>query len=192
MCQNALKDSLLEDSVQIDNARDDDGDHMIDPLDLDQLNQNLADLEKQHNVDIPKIVKNIDQLENFSMKALKNKLNDDNKKSQGQIAVMKKNYDDLQKIIDELNKKAGKVKEGIDVLKEEFVNEDIEKDNDIAKLLDRNLTECDKDINGDKNERTNRDSFPDIEIDDGGRAESKMSLQLRKKQIVGRINKMVN
>ena len=176
LCQNALKDSLLEDSVQIDNARDDDGDHMIDPLDLDQLNQNLADLEKQHNVDIPKIVKNIDQLENFSMKALKNKLNDDNKKSQGQIAVMKKNYDDLQKIIDELNKKAGKVKEGIDVLKEEFVNEDIEKDNDIAKLLDKNLAECDKDINGDKNERTNRDSFPDIEIDDGGRSESKMSL----------------
>ena len=37
LCQNALKESLLEDSIQIDNMRDDDGDHMIDPVDLDQL-----------------------------------------------------------------------------------------------------------------------------------------------------------
>lgn len=90
---------------------------------------------------------------------------------------MKKNYDDLQKIIEELNKKAGKVKEGIDGLKDQLVSEDIEKDGDIAKLLDARLSECEKDINGDKNERTNRDSFPDIEIDDGGRSEMKMSLQ---------------
>ena len=137
----------------------------------------MADLEKQQNIDIPKIVKNIDQLENFSTKALKNKLNDDNKKSQGQIAVMKKNYDDLQKVIEELNKKAGKVKEGIDGVRNELVSEDIEKDGDIAKLLDARLGECEKDINGDKNERTNRDSFPDIEMDDGGRSEMKMSLQ---------------
>lgn len=54
------------------------------------------------------------------------------------------------------------------------------------------MSDCEKDINGDKNERTNRDSFPDTEIDDGGRSEMKMSLQQRKKQIVARINKMVN
>ena len=69
--------------------------NLILPNDLAQLEQNLEDLEKQQNVDIPRITEQVDALENFSMKALKNKLNDDNKKSQAQIAVMKKNYDDL-------------------------------------------------------------------------------------------------
>ena len=44
---------------------------------------------------MPKTIKNIDNLEHFVMKSLKNQLNDDNKKSQGLISKVKKNYDEL-------------------------------------------------------------------------------------------------
>jgi len=46
-------------------------------------------------IDIPRIKRNIDNLEGFSLKSLKNKINDDNKRSQVQISKMKKNYEDL-------------------------------------------------------------------------------------------------
>lgn len=54
---------------------------------------------------MPRIKKSIDQLQGFSLKSLKNQLNEDNKKSQAQISKMKKNYEDLQKEIDALNGK---------------------------------------------------------------------------------------
>ena len=44
---------------------------------------------------MPKTIKNIDNLESFVMKSLKNQLNDDNKKSQGLISKVKHNYDEL-------------------------------------------------------------------------------------------------
>ena len=82
----------------------------ITPDDLHILRSNLKSLEKQISVDVVRIKKNIDMLEAYAIKALKNKLNDDNKKSQNMISKMKKNYDDLQKEIDALNNKMGKVK----------------------------------------------------------------------------------
>lgn len=67
---------------------------------------------------MPRIRKNIDQLEAFSLKALKNQLNDDNKRSQNQISKMKKNYEDLQKQIDSCNTKIVKVTTNVHNLKE--------------------------------------------------------------------------
>jgi len=66
---------------------------------------------------------------------------------------MKKNYEDLQKYIDALNSKIGKVSDSIDALKEEFNNEDYEKDNEFVRALEDKLDECDKDVNGDDAER---------------------------------------
>lgn len=80
------------------------------PEHLHHLRQNLKSLEKAELVDIPRIKKNIDLLEAFSNKALKNKLNEDNKKSQTKIGNMKKNYEDLQRRIDALNKLLGSAK----------------------------------------------------------------------------------
>jgi hypothetical protein len=54
----------------------------IQQEDLQQLRQHLKSLEKLTGIDIPRIRRNIEQLEAFSLKALKNQLNDDNKKSQ--------------------------------------------------------------------------------------------------------------
>jgi uncharacterized protein YpuA (DUF1002 family) len=51
-------------------------------------------------LEIPRAKKDIDQLEAYTIKSLKNKLNDDNKKSQNSIADMKKRFEDLQKYID--------------------------------------------------------------------------------------------
>lgn len=52
-------------------------------------------LQKQDDTDMPRIKENIDKLEGFCIKSLKNQLNEDNKKSQNLISKMKKNYEDL-------------------------------------------------------------------------------------------------
>jgi len=75
----------MEDTTHIDNS------HLKNNSDitLDQLNQlkkNLKTLDKQDAFDVPRIKRNIDQLEGFSQKSLKNQLNDDNKKSQAMIS----------------------------------------------------------------------------------------------------------
>lgn len=152
------------------------------PEDLHQLKQNLKALEKQLQVDIPRIKKNIDMLEAFAIKALKNKLNEDNKKSQNQISQMKRNYEDLQKEIDNLNNKLAKVKDESGALQKRLDNEDKEKDNDIKYKVEDKLNECDRDINGHKAELPGED-----------RDKTKPpSLQARKKEIIAAINKMVN
>ena len=121
--------------------------------DVQALRQHFKALEKLQGTDVPRIRRNIDQLEAFSLKALKNQLNDDNKKSQNQISKMKKNYEDLQKQIDTLNLKITKVQGEVDGLKEQFTNEDLERINEIQSSLDDKLNECDRDVNGDKAER---------------------------------------
>ena len=44
---------------------------------------------------------------------------------------MKKNYEDLQKQIDALNGKITKVQGQVDTLKDQFTNEDLERENEI-------------------------------------------------------------
>ena len=161
----------------------------IDPETLHTLGRNLKHLESQDTVEIPRIKKNIDQLEAYNTKALKNKLNDDNKKSQAQISAMKKRFEDLQKYIDALNSKVVLVRKNISALNTQFNDEDLEKDNDFKNNLEAKVDICDKDINGDKE---NRASAVDPAVDDGGYTESKLNLISRKKQIIAAINKMVN
>jgi len=48
---------------------------------MNDLRTSLKQQEKMGNTDIPRIKKNIDGLEAYTVKALKNKLNEDNKKS---------------------------------------------------------------------------------------------------------------
>jgi len=122
-------------------------------------------------------------LEAFSVKALKNKLNDDNKKSQQQISKMKKNYEDLQKEIDALNNKLGKVKGEAAELVDKLDTDDKEKDNEIKARITDKLADCDRDINGDKA----ADKRPVTDSKD-----KEPTLQARKKDIIAAINKMVN
>jgi hypothetical protein len=77
----------LEDSTKVDvDMKAKNKGLTIAPDDLHHLRQNLKALEKQLAVDLPRVKKNIDNLEAFAIKALKNKLNEDNKKSQNQIS----------------------------------------------------------------------------------------------------------
>ena len=64
---------------------------------------------------------------------------------------MKKNYDELQKKIEELNNMVIHTQGGIDALRDEFLNTDVEMINDFAILLDAKLSEYHKEINGEKN-----------------------------------------
>lgn len=72
-------------------------------------------------------------LEGFSVKSLKNQLNDDNKKSQAMISAMKKNFEDLQKQIEKLNTKVGTTAQAIINLKNNFGNDDLERENEFVR-----------------------------------------------------------
>lgn len=103
---------------------------------------------------------------------------------------MKKNYEDLQKQIDALNSKLGKVGAQVDAAKEAFTNADLERENEIAARLDDVLDDCERDVNGDKAaERGSR-----VLTADASKAhhQKEDSLQARKKTIIAMINKMVN
>jgi hypothetical protein len=91
------KDTTLEQSVEIngENQKRSLAGNNIKPEDLSMLRLNLKSLEKLAEIDIPRIKKNIDLLEMFTIKTLKNKLNEDNKRSQAKISKMKRNYEDL-------------------------------------------------------------------------------------------------
>ena len=78
--QGTRSQTLIE-SEKIDALKGDDKDFMFDNNDIHQLRNNLKSLQRQDTVDVPRIKKNIDALEAFTIKALKNKLNEDNKKS---------------------------------------------------------------------------------------------------------------
>lgn len=80
----SVKDSLLEECLALEAERkkkEANGDALIDPDHINALQRNFKTLETQSLLEIPRIKKNIDQLEAYTIKSLKNKLNDDNKKS---------------------------------------------------------------------------------------------------------------
>lgn len=63
--------------------------------DLDVAKQSLKTVERIESTDLLKILQLIDKLEQHLIKSLKGQLTEDNKKSQGLIGKMKKNYEDL-------------------------------------------------------------------------------------------------
>jgi regulator of replication initiation timing len=98
---------------------------------------------------------------------------------------MKRNYEDLQKEMDQLNSKMAKVKIEASEIRTRLDNEDFEKDNEIKQKVDDKICECDKDINGEKaSERS-------LGTDERGK-DKPVSLYVIKKDIIGSINKMVN
>ena len=105
------------------------------------------------------------------------------------ISTMKKNFEDLQKEIDRLNQKVVGCAQSITNLKNNFGNDDLERENDFVRLLDDKLESCNRDINGDRSE-SNRGEFSDRNND--AKLDKLKSLQSRKRTIIGLINKMVN
>ena len=98
---------------------------------------------------MPKVRKNIDGLENFVLKSLKNQLNDDNKKSQVLISKMKKSYEELQKKIEAVSLKYSDAREQFDELQERFDNADMERQTEFKELEDL-LQDQEKNIYGDR------------------------------------------
>jgi 3-methyladenine DNA glycosylase AlkC len=110
---------------------------VIDQEDMKTLKNCLKQFVKIEEVEMPKIIKSIDDLETYVLKSLKNQLNDDNKKSQQFISKIKKNFEDLGKKIDAVIVLYG---ESIDFMKEfseRFENEDMERLNELRVLEER-------------------------------------------------------
>ena len=74
-----MTNELLDDSVRIKDNGQKQPDGLLSLEDLQSLRANLKGLQKQDGTDVPRITRNIDQLEGFSLKSLKNQLNEDNK-----------------------------------------------------------------------------------------------------------------
>ena len=126
-------------------------------------------LEKQDQRDVPRIKKNIDDLEGFGLKNLKNQINDVNKKSQAEIFKIKTVYDVLQKQIDQLNSKMTISQGKINNLNSQYMNDDLERSNEITSKLQGKLDQCSVDTNG----------------------EDAPTLQSQKRAVLDKINKMV-
>lgn len=171
----------------------------IEPEDVQALKGIAKSLQKQDEVDLPRLRKNLDQLEGFSLKALKNQMHEDNKKSQQQISNIKKMFEDLQKVIDNLNGKIANASGDINTLREGFTNEDLERENEIMRELVDKLEQCDDEVNADSEMLDNTtESSPEPSNDftqtslmarqAGG---NPPSLQMRKKSIIKDINENV-
>ena len=91
---NAIESSM---DMYLDSSKDivSSIDQVANIEEIETLRKNLKQFNKLQEQEMPKTIKNIDNLEHFVMKSLKNQLNDDNKKSQGLISKVKKNYDEL-------------------------------------------------------------------------------------------------
>ena len=118
----------------------------------------------------------------------KNQLNDDNKKSQAMISTMKKSFEDLQRQIEKLNSKVVASSQQIINLKNNFGNDDLERENEFVRHLDEKLESCNRDINGERSESGRGDSDRNQE----GKLDKLKSMQSRKRAIIALINKMVN
>ena len=74
-------------------------------------------------------------------------------------------------------------------LKNNFGNDDLERENEFVRQLDEKLETCNRDINGDRSESQREgqsERNPDTKTD------KQRSLQARKRGIIALINKMVN
>ena len=107
-------------------------------------------LARQDEVDLPRLRKAVEALEGFTLKALKNRMHDDNKASQTMISKMKRSYEDLQKVIDALNAKYTRNNSLVQGLKDQFNNDDLERTNEIYNELSGRLERCHEDINLEK------------------------------------------
>ena len=63
--------------------------------------------------------------------------------------MIKKTFEDLQKIIDRLNGKISSASSEINQLREGFTNEDLERENEIMRELVEKLEHCDDEVNAD-------------------------------------------
>ena len=152
--------------------------------DLEDIKNNFKKVEKLETYEFPKIVKNIEGLEMFMIKSLKNQLNDDNKKSQVLISKMKKNYETFQKQFEQLIQQYGNCRSQVDSFDEKFDTEDLERINEIQ-LIEDKLYDEDLNIYG----KSEADATADSSTLAG---EGEESIQKTKKAIIGNINKLVS
>ena len=89
--------------------------------------------KSQHN--LPRVKADIDVLEGFLAKSLKNKAADDNKKCQEHISGTKKQFDCFARKITALNGKLAAAEKNTDALKASFDNEDFEREAEIKSSL---------------------------------------------------------
>jgi uncharacterized protein involved in exopolysaccharide biosynthesis len=85
-------------------------------------------------------------------------MHEDTKTSQTLISSLKKNYDDLQARINQLNTKIGKISNNVDTLRNLFNIEDLEREQEFNRELEEKLDKADEDVNADRQDGNLDDS----------------------------------
>lgn len=134
---------------------------------------------------MPKTIKNIDNMESFVMKSLKNQLNDDNKKSQSLISKVKKNYDELQRMYEASVVKYGDSNNLLHNFHDKFDYNDMERLNEINILIERLREEGDMiGSNQGTSSKSKDESMVDSSIDGGQPPQDQMTLHKTKRSII--------
>tara|TARA_B110000285_G_C15042593_1_gene572591 strand:- start:605 stop:976 length:372 start_codon:yes stop_codon:yes gene_type:complete len=101
----AIKESILKDSQQINSPHEVNGVIMVHPDDIVQLEVHLKDLQRQYDTNIDAITKNIDALNTFSKKALAGKLIMENKITATKVNSIKRTFEEIESQILKMNSK---------------------------------------------------------------------------------------
>ncbi len=79
----------------------------------------------------------IDQVEQEMIKGLKNKLNEDNKKSQSHLSILKKNYEDFLQQYEKLTKQFQNSSQHLQKLHDQFEDNEFERMNIIHEIQNK-------------------------------------------------------
>lgn len=131
------------------------------------------------------------------MRSLKNRLNEDNKRSQTQISKVKKSYEEFLKQFERLNQTYNDCVQKVNNFNGKFDSDDLERMNQLTELQER-LKEAEQSITGAKNARDDEDEEDEEGQDEDGRRASLKSktsedcLLHTKRSIIEAINGLVN
>lgn len=123
----SLAKKILTDTMEIKDRSLRTSEATVSADDEQALKDFYCALLRKNQQSVPRIKADVDMLEGFLAKSLKNKVADDNKKCQEQISDTKKQFDSLARKIATLNGKLATAEKGAAALKASFENEDFER-----------------------------------------------------------------
>lgn len=147
----------IEDKFSMAGALEGSRSSPISQDELQKLRDNLKHLQKQEDVEIPKVKKAVEGLEQFVTRSLKNHLNEDNKRSQTQISKVKKSYEEFLRQFEKLNQTYNECVQKVNNFNAKFDSDDLERLNQVRELQDR-LKEEEQGITGVKRAKEEDDS----------------------------------
>lgn len=149
----SLAKKILTDTMEIKDRSLRTSEATISADDEQALKDFYSALLRKNQQSVPRIKADIDTLEGFLAKSLKNKVADDNKKCQEHISDTKKQFDSLARKIAALNGKLASAEKGAAALAASFENADFERAAELKNSLMDQIAGSKYDISGADSEK---------------------------------------